>query len=265
MTSNKLKLNDDKTECLLIFSNRTSLPNPHPTSIHIGDTDILFSLQAKILGVTLTNNLSMEKHVTNICRSAYIEIRRISNIRHYLTTDATKTLLCAFVLSKLDYCNSLLSGSPKHLLDKLQKVQNSAARLVFKALKHKHIKPLLQKLHWLPVVSRIQYKVATLCYNSFTESYPVYLSELLTVYLPKYHTSFLPRCPPFLNTRQLRSISDTRTFRIPFTKTKTFGQRAFSFTGPTEWNSLPYDVCHSVSTSSFKQALKTHLFKSAYN
>ena len=118
-----------------------------------------------------------------------------------------------------------------------------------KALKHEHIKPLLQKLHWLPVVSRIQYKVATLCYNSFTESYPVYLSELLTVYRPS---------------RQLRAISDTRTFRIPFTKTKTFGQRAFSFTGPTEWNSLPYHVRHSVSTS-FKQALKTHLFKSAYN
>ena len=122
--------------------------------------------------------------------------------------------------------------------------------VVFKALKHKHIKPLLQKLHWLPVVSRIQYKVATLCYSSFTESYPVYLSELLTVYRPS---------------RQLRSISDTRTFRIPFTKSKTFGQRAFSFTGPTQWNSLPYDVRHSVSTSSFKQALKTHLFKSAYN
>ena len=89
---------------------------------------------------------------------------------------------------------------------------------VFKARKHEHIKHLLQKLHWLPVVSRIQYKVATLCYNSFTESYPVYLSELLTVYHPS---------------RQLRSISDTRTFRILFTKTKTFGQRVFSFTGPT--------------------------------
>ena len=211
MTSNKLKLNDDKTECLLIVSNRTSLPNPHPTSTDIRDTDILFSLQAKSLGVTLTNNLSMEKHVTNICRSAYIEIRRISNIRHYLTIDATETLLCASVLSKLDYCNSLLSGSPKHLLDKFRKVQNSAARLVFKARKHGHIKPLLQKLHWLPVVSRIQYKVATLCYNSFTESYPVYLSEL-TVYHPS---------------RQLRSISDARTFRIPFTKTKILGQRAF--------------------------------------
>ena len=145
--------------------------------------------------------------------------------------------------------NIFLLGSPKHLLDKLPKVQNSAARLVFKALKHEHIKPLLQKLHWLPVVSRIQYKVATL-YSYFTESYPVYLSELLTVYHPS---------------RQLRSISDTRTFRIPFTKTKTFGQRAFSFTGPTQWNSLSHDVRHSVSTSFFKQAVKAHLFKSAYN
>ena len=72
------------------------------------------------------------------------------------TTDATKTLLCAFVLSKPGYCNSLLSGSPKHL----DKLQNSAARLVFKA--RKHMKPLLQKLHWLPIISRIQYKVATL-------------------------------------------------------------------------------------------------------
>ena len=83
----------------------------------------------------------MEKHVTGICRSDYIEIRRISNTRHYVTFDDTKTLICAFVSSKLDKCSSLPSGSQKHLLDKLQKIQNSAARLVFKARKHKHIKP----------------------------------------------------------------------------------------------------------------------------
>ena len=129
-SSTKLKLNGDKTERLLIVSNGTSLPNPHPTSIHIGDTDILFSLQATNMGRTLSNTVHTEKHVTNISRSAYIEIWRIINICHYLTTDATKTLLYSFVLSKLDYCNSLLSGSLKHLLDELQ---NSAARLIFKA------------------------------------------------------------------------------------------------------------------------------------
>ena len=55
-----------------------------------------FPPQAKNLGVTLSSSLSMEKHVTNVCRSAYVEIQRISNIRHYLTTDARKTLVCAF-------------------------------------------------------------------------------------------------------------------------------------------------------------------------
>ena len=144
MTANTFKLNDDKTESLLIASNRPHFPNPPPISIHIRNIDIPFSSQAKTLGVTLSGNLSMEKHVT-----AYVEIRRIRNIRHYLTTDATKTLVCVFVLSKLDYCNSLLSSCPNQLLNKLQKVQNSAARLVFKAGKQEHIKPLLQKLHWL--------------------------------------------------------------------------------------------------------------------
>ena len=141
------KFNDDKTESLLTASNRTYFPNPPPTSIHIGNTDIPFSSQEKNLGVTLSSNLSMEKHVTNVCRFAYVEIRRISNIRHYVTTDATKLLVCVFVLSKLDYCDSLLSSCPNQFLSKLQKVQNSVANLVFKARKQEHIKPLLQKLH----------------------------------------------------------------------------------------------------------------------
>ena len=187
----------------------------------------------------------MEKHVTNVCRSAYVEIRRISNIRHYLTTDATKTRVCAFVLSKLDDYKSVLSSCLNQLLNKLQKVQNSAARLVLKAQKQEHIKPLLQKLHWLPAHSRIQYKISTLCYNSFSDTYPLFLSELLTVYYPS---------------RQLRSILDTKTFPIPLTKTKTFGGRDFL----KQWNSLPCDVRHSPSLFSFKTALKTYLFKSAY-
>ena len=146
----------------------------------------------------------MEKHVIviNTCRSVYTEIKKISNIHHYLAGDATETLLCAFILSKLDYCNSLLSGSPKHPLGKLQNVNSSAARLA----KHEHIQPLLQKLHWLPVASKTQYKISTLYCNSFAECYPVCLSELLT--------------DP---STQLRSISDTTTFRIPLTNTKTFG------------------------------------------
>ena len=118
--------------------------------------------------------------------------------------------------------------------------------------KHKHIKPLLQKLHWLPIVSRIQYKVASLCYNSFTESYSVYLSELLTVYHPS---------------RQLRSVSDTRTFRIPSTKQRPLDNELFLSRAGARHSGTLYRmmfVIRAASTSSFKQALKIHLFKSAY-
>ena len=95
--------------------------------------------------------MNIELHMKNVCRSAYSELRRISAIRHLLSVDSTKTLVSAFVLSRLDYCNSLLSGCPKHFLEKLQKVQNSAARLVLKDKKRDHVSPLLRTLHLLPI------------------------------------------------------------------------------------------------------------------
>ena len=187
----------------------------------------------------------MDKHVTNICRSAYVELRRISSIRHLLIVNATKTLLFAFVLSKLDYCNSLLSGSPPFILDKLQRGQNSAARSVMKSRKCDHVQPLLRNLHWLRVRSRIDYEISSLCFNTFTNSSPVCIAQLPSVYTPSRH---------------IRSSSD---IRIPFVKSKSFGERAFSFTGPSKWNLLPYGLRHSESSPAFETALKTHLFRSA--
>ena len=128
------------------------------------------------------------------------KIRHISSIRHLLTTQAAQTLVCFLVLSRLDYCNSLLLGCPQYLLDKLQKVQNAAARLVCRAKKSDHIHPILETLHWLPVTHRIQYKISTICFNSISGTAPQYLSDLLQPYTPA---------------RQLRSASDTRTFVTP--------------------------------------------------
>ena len=88
----------------------------------------------------------MKSHVSNLSCSANFELRRISSIRHLLSTDATKTLVSAFVLSRLDYCNSLLSGCPQYLLNKLERVQNNAARLVLRVSKTDHISPHLASL-----------------------------------------------------------------------------------------------------------------------
>ena len=177
MTANKLQLNDNKTEAMIILSNRMSVHSSLPSVIHIGDADVPFVSSVKNLGVTLDSTLSMPQHISNTCKAAYIQIRNTSSIRHLLTTQAT--LVCSLVLSRLDFCNSLLPGCPQYLLDKLQKVQNAAARLVCKAKKSDNIHPILETLHWLPVTHCIQYTILTICFNSISGTAPQYLSDLL--------------------------------------------------------------------------------------
>jgi len=234
---------------VFIHNHKSSYVSTFPTSLQVGNSDIQFTPSARNLGYILSNNMSLDKHISHICRSAYTAILQISSIRHYVTVNATKTLVCSLVLSRLDYCNSLLSGSPKHFIEKLQKVQNSAARLVLKAKKRDHVTPLLHSLHWLPIQARIDYKLSVLCHNFFSESCPSYLTELLSVYSPS---------------RQLRSSADMRILSVPKTRTKTYGERSFSFCAPKQWNSLPLHIRNIPTTHAFKTALKTHLFKLYY-
>ena len=121
--------------------------------------------------------------------------------------------------------------------------------LIFKTSKCTHISPLLAKLHWLPIAQRIDYKISSLCYNVVSDTAPLYLSDLLCLYVPS---------------RSLRSSADTRIFRIPTRKKKFQGQRAFSNLGPVTWNKLPYSVRHAQTQSQFKTQLKTTLFRSVY-
>ena len=129
MTDNKLKLNDYKTEVMIISFSRMSTALSIPESFDIGNGSVPFSDTVKNLGVTLDCHLSLKTHVLNLVRTANFELRSISSIRRLLTTEATATLVSAFILSRLDYCNSLLSGCPQSLILRLQKVQNNAARL----------------------------------------------------------------------------------------------------------------------------------------
>ena len=158
-----------------------------------------------------------------------------------------KKLLCAFVFSRLDYCNSLLAGRPKYLPSKLQKVQNNAARLIFRTTRSAHVTPMLHSLHWLPIEQRIEYKLSLLCFKIISHQASIYLSELLHLYTPS---------------RQLCSTTDTRVFRIPSFRTKSCGQRCFSYQATVIWNQLPVSVRHSTSVSSFKSSLKTSFLQS---
>ena len=205
----------------------------------------IFSSFARNLGFYIRDDISVELHKKNVCRSADPELRRISTIRHLLSVDSTKTIVSAFVLLGLTIVTRS-SQAALNIFLKTTKVQNSAARLVFKAHKRDHVSLLLRTLHWLPVQARIEYKLSTLCHSFFSDTAPVDLSDLLRVYS---------------SSRQLRSSSDSRTLHIPHIKTDTFGHRSFSHATPSVWNSLPHEIRHIQSNTAFKTALKTHLFK----
>ena len=155
-TANMLKLNDSKTELMLVTSKRSKHLHNLPTSITIGNAQIPFKQSVKNLGFTLDCHLTMNAHVSNIARTCYYELRRLASIRRFLTSTATATLVSAFVLSRIDYCNSLLFGSTNDVTSHLQRIQNYAARVIFRLC---HLVIHL-KSHWLPVKVRSTYKIA---------------------------------------------------------------------------------------------------------
>lgn len=245
MKTNKLKLNDDKTEFLVINTTRKAVGCD--AVLRIGESEIRPSANAKNLGVTIDSHLSMQRHITNTSRSCMIHLRNISSIRSSLSDDAAAQLIHSLVSARLDYCNSLLYGLPASSLKPLQRVQNYAARILTKTRKFDHITPILKCLHWLPVKSRILFKVLLLTFKSLHNKAPTYLSKLLK---------------PLENTQMLRSNSQKLLF-IPKSKSK-LGDRAFSTFAAREWNKLPFYVRNIETVNSFKSQLKTYLFNQSF-
>ena len=126
----------------------------------------------------------MVPQVTAICKSAFYHLRNISIIRKYLTFDAAQILVHALITSKLDYCNSLMDGLPKHVTKQLQRVQNAAARIVSVSPKFCHITVVLMSLHWLPIDLRIEFKILIITYKTLHGLAPAYTEDLLDSYIP---------------------------------------------------------------------------------
>jgi len=148
-------------------------------------------------------------------------------------------------------CNSVLAGLPQSTVEPLQRVQNSAARLIFNLRKRDHITPCLIQLHWLPVGHRITYKLCVLMHSIHTRRSPRYLSDIAQSAASRTTRS------------GLRSAEST-DYITPRLYTK-FGERSFSHAGPASWNSLPADLRAISDCSCFKSKLKTYLFQSAFN
>ena len=142
-----LKLNDNKTELMLVTSKRTKHLHSLPTSITIGNAQIPFKQSVKKLGFTSDCNLTMKAHVSNIARTCYFVLRRLASICRLLINTASATLVSAFDLSRIDYCKSLLFGSTHDVTSHLQRIQNYAARVILRLQKSSSIATHLKLLH----------------------------------------------------------------------------------------------------------------------
>ena len=193
----------------------------------------------------------MEKEVNRRISTCYFNIKNIASLRRNMSKDDTKLFVNSMVTSHLDYGNSLLYGIQGKLTDKLQKVQNSSARLIEQLKKYDHITEARKELHWLPVIARPEFKILTLTYKASNNSAPDYLKSLLKL---KSNTNLR---------RSERSNTDI-DLEIPRTKLVNYGDRSFSKAAPVLWNKLPEYIKKAKSVNIFKKELKTHLFKQHY-
>jgi len=246
MGVNKLKLNDLKTEFLLLMSQFQKHLRPDNVSIKIGDAIIVPTSSARNLGFIFDHQMSFHKHISQVVSAGHFHLRKIASIKKYIPSDLLTTLVHAFITSRLDFCNALYYGLPSYEIDRLQKLQNQAARLVTNTKKRDHITPVLRELHWLPVQARIIFKILTFAFRAVRGTGPAYL-----------------RLPVVQSRRQTRAGAAPQLTYV-MSRTKSAGDRAYSVSAPRLWNDLPVHLRSHTELASFKRSLKTHLFTLFY-
>ena len=192
--------------------------------------------------------MSLDKHVSSIVKLCFLQLRDFRCIRSFISKTAALTLANAFVLSRLDFCNSLFYGLAEYSIHRFQKVQNAVARIVSNSSCFSHITPTLESLHWLPIFYRINFKMCCVTHRALFLGEPFYLSTLLsyrsnTLFI--HSTSFSPLLLPYLNK-------------------KSNGFRTFSYAASFLWNHLPNIVRSAPAYMSFGRNLKTYLFNRAF-
>lgn len=248
MNHHHLKLNSAKTDFTILGSKRTLNAAPTP-SLTLGDAVIAPKESVRNIGFIMDQSLSSEDHVASVCRSSYAQLQCLSRIKRFVDKKSLEKMVHAFITSRLDFCNSMLYGMNGAFLYKVQRVQNSCARLLSNTMLHEHITPVLKSLHWLPIRERIVFKILVLVFKCLHGQCPVYIKDFLSVHVSQ---------------RPLRDVSSF-TFDVPFTRSAFINNTAFNFYAPTLWNNLPLNIRCTQSLDTFKSRLKTYLFSCHFN
>ena len=180
MSANMLKLNDEKTEFIMFGTNhQLNKMQSTSTRIAIGNTNLSAVNHVCNLVFLMDNTLKNQSHINNLTSTTFNQLMNIRRICSKLDRETTKYIIQSLVISKLDYCNSLLLRSADYQLYKMQQIQNMACRIVCNLCKFNHVSSSMQDLHWLKIPYWIQFKVACIMCKCRNGQYPKYLTDLL--------------------------------------------------------------------------------------
>ena len=253
MARRKLKLNDGKTEIIVIRGNLRNVPAADLGVVNLGGIQLVPCESAKYLGVVLDSSLSFRPHVDSVIKACNFHIRNLYMIRKFVTKKNLITLVHSLVISKVDYCNSLFIGLPNITLKRVQAILNRAARLIFNLPPIAPTTSSLIELHWLPIKARVEFKICLITYKALKFNQPSYIREMLTL-------------SSLGSELGLRSGDDPYQLCEPRAPgEKAFAGRSFSYIAPRLYNRLPVVIRQAESLSSFKVKLKTFLFSRAYD
>ena len=250
MKNSFLKLNTGKTNVLFLGSkSQTNLFSD--MSLKIDNSAFKSSKDGyvELLGVKIDNNLKMDKQINEVCRSCNYHIQRFQRNRFIFDTDLRLLLMRTFVLTRIDFCNSILIKCEDYLLNKLQMVINSCARFIYDVKKYDHISYYLRKAHILPIKSRIIFKLCTFVFKILNNAAPEYLSQILTLKVIRQ-----------LQTKKYDFRSSDDVLLV-----ESFGKDCIADEMCNHWNNLPVTLRYQTDIAKFKKDLKTHLFRHAYS
>ena len=251
MSSNRLLLNQSKSQ-LIWLGTRGLLQKIDFQLLSTSFPFINFLSQVSDLGVIIDSQLTFRPYLSSLSRSCFYQLRQLRTLRRSLSTSAAATLVRSFVCSRVDYCSSLLVGLPAATTSCVQSILRAAARLVAGTSRYSAISSYMQnELHWLPLHSRVEYRVLRFVASCLNGLAPAYLTELCV--LMSTHAS----CA------RLRSSSHYALV-VPRSRTTLFQKRSFASAGPLLWNRVDHSVCHLVFTDSmptFLAHLKTYFFR----
>ena len=231
-----LRLNPTKTKILVIAPPSIQL-EIIIRGVFLENECIRFVQSAKNLGVVLDDELSFSDHINNVVKSSFLVIKKLSQVKGYLTEEQLQQLISSDVFSKIDYCNSLFYGINSSLIRKMQHVQNCAARLISKRkIASGSLDKFMTDQHWLKVKYRPLYKILLIVHNCLQQNAPEEILELIK----------LGDSPRTLHLRETNYNNK-------------YGCRAFSHAGPKLWNLLPIAIRNEVDTERFKKSLKSFL------